>query len=59
MLRRNHRIFIKVTKDEKQELLSKASRLGFPTLTSYMRWCAFSTIMEDMQEIKLMMKKNG
>jgi uncharacterized protein (DUF1778 family) len=58
-MRRNHRIFIKVTRDEKQELISKAARFGFPTLTSYMRWCALSNVLEDLQELKFLLKKNG
>jgi DUF438 domain-containing protein len=58
-MKRNYRIFIKVTKEQKVQLFSKAERLGFPNLTLYMLWCANCEIREDLQEIKLLLKKNG
>lgn len=60
-MRRNHLIRLKVTKDEKDRYIARAKSRGFATISAYVRWCMSSEqqLLEDMQEIKYLLKKNG
>ena len=58
-MRRNHTIKLKVSGQEKAFLTGQAKRMGFQHLSAYLLWCGNSGIMEELQEIKLLLRKNG
>jgi len=58
-MRRNHYLKIRVTKAEKESFESKAKELGL-TLSGLLRWNTNEKIMEELQEIKHLLKnRNG
>ena len=38
-MRKNYRISIRVTKEEREAIKKKAEILGFDNLTSFVKWC--------------------
>jgi hypothetical protein len=59
-IRRNHGIKIKLSKEEKDDLLFKCKQKGFSSVSSYIRWYLTmnNEILEDIAEIKRLVK-NG
>jgi hypothetical protein len=59
-VRRNHGIKIKLSRDEKDKLVSLCQKNGFTNISSYIRWSllAKNDIFDNLEEIKRLVK-NG